>query len=451
MTAGKNTAVICESQKAVSEPTQSARQILSWSIWSPWAMVIAALLIRFVVMGFTYQLQLDPAQDHQAFGWETGKVARSIASGQGFSSPYREPTGPTALIPPVYTYLVAGVFKVFGIYTAISALVLLSLNNLFSSLTCLPVYFLARRVFGPRVGAWSGWVWALFPYSIALSNTVIWETSLTTLLFPFLLLLTLYLEHSKSVAAWLGYGLLWGFAGLTSPVCLSVLPFLGGWIWIRHWRRGSNCTGPAAMASLVFLLMVTPWIWRCSHIYGRFVAFRGNFGMEVLVGNSDDNSSPANWGVLPGNNPAELEKLKHVGEAAYMADKQLEANRLIRRHPMRFVALTLRRILNTWTGLWNIPNWGLDGTGLPNIITYSAISLLAFWGLGLAISNDCDGVIPFAMVLLFFPSVYYLTHSDMGFRHPVDTVMVILGVYGVCSLRRKNPNLSRNGATNPAQ
>ena len=322
-------------------------------------------------------------------------------------------------------------------------------NNLFSSLTCLPVFFLVRRVFGPRIAGWSGWVWALFPYSIALSNTVIWETSLTTLLFPFLLLLTLHLEHSKSIPAWLGYGLLWGFAGLISPVCLSVLPFLGGWIWIRQWRRGSNCTGAAAMASLVFLLVVTPWIWRCSHIYGRFVAFRGNFGMEILVGNSDDTSSPANWGVLPGNNPAELEELKRVGESAYMTEKQREANRLIRRQPARFLGLTLRRILNTWTGLWNIPpDWSLDPTGLPNVITYSVLSLLAFGGLCLAVLNDCFGAIPFALVLLFFPSVYYLTHSDMGFRHPVDTVMVILSVYGVSSLRRKKPNLSANDATN---
>ena len=98
---------------------------------SPWAMVAAALALRLVAMGFTYKMQLDPSQDHWAFGWETGKVARSIATGRGFSSPYTEPTGPTALIPPVYTYLVAGVFKLFGIYTASSALVLLTLNNLF--------------------------------------------------------------------------------------------------------------------------------------------------------------------------------------------------------------------------------------------------------------------------------------------------------------------------------
>src|SRR5260370_24321545 len=114
---------------------------------SPWTMVVVALALRLVVMAFAYKIQLDPSQDHWVFGWETGRVARSIATGHGFSSPYSEPTGPTALIPPVYTYLVAGVFKILGVYTTASSLVILPLNNLFSSLTCLPVYLIARRIF----------------------------------------------------------------------------------------------------------------------------------------------------------------------------------------------------------------------------------------------------------------------------------------------------------------
>src|ERR1700682_2876660 len=146
---------------------------------SPWAMILVALVVRLVVMAFAYTAQLDPSQDHWVFAWETGRVARSIATGHGFSSPYSEPTGPTALIPPVYTYLLAGVFKIFGVYTTASALVILTLNNLFSSLTCLPVFGIARKVFGLRVAAWAGWIWVVFPYSIVLSNVAIWETTLT--------------------------------------------------------------------------------------------------------------------------------------------------------------------------------------------------------------------------------------------------------------------------------
>ena len=413
---------------------------------SPWAMLSVALVIRLVVMGFAYKIQLDPSRDHWVFGWETGRVARSIATGHGFSSPYPEPTGPTALIPPVYTYLVAGVFKLFGVYSVSSALAILTLNNLFSSLTCVPVFLIARRVFGVPAAVWAGWIWAFFPYSIALSNVVVWETSLTTLLLTLLVLLTLKLEHSKSLGAWVGYGLLWGASGLTSPAVLTTLPFLGAWIWFRQWRRGSNCTGLAIAASLAFLLVVTPWIWRCSRTYGRLVAFRGNFGLEVLVGNSSDTSRAANWNVLPGFNKSELEELQRDGEPAYMAEKQREANEFIAHHRLRYAGLTLRRVVNTWTGLWEFPPpWNMDESGVPNILMYSFISYLAFAGLVLAIRHGREEAIPLAFLPIFLPAIYYLTHSDMGFRHPIDPVLAIFMAYAIVSIgagkQQQNPEL----------
>ncbi len=48
--------------------------------------------------------------------WAFGLIARSIASGHGFGSPFAD-TGLSALLPPVYSYLLAGIFKVFGIET----------------------------------------------------------------------------------------------------------------------------------------------------------------------------------------------------------------------------------------------------------------------------------------------------------------------------------------------
>lgn len=406
--------------------------------WSPWAMVSAALALRLAVMCVTYKIQLDPSLDHWAFGWETGRVARSIATGKGFSSPYSEPTGPTALIPPVYPYLVAGVFKVFGIYTASSALVLLTLNNLFSSFTCLPIFLIARKVFGLPVAFWAGWTWVIFPYSIGLSNTVIWETSFTTLLLTLSVLSTLYLETSNRAVDWAGYGLLWGFTGLTSPATLSVLPFLGGWIWIRHWQRGSKITSLAFAASLAFFAVVFPWIWRCSHAYGRFVALRDNFGLEVLVGNSENSKRSANWNLLPASNPSELERLRQIGESAYMAEKQEQAKELIGRHPSRYAVLTLRRILNTWTGAWEYPpGWNMNESGLANILMYSLISLLAFIGIGRAIRDHRDWVFPLSILVVVFPGIYYLTHSDLGFRHPIDPIIVIFLIYGISPVRIK--------------
>src|SRR5258705_1957328 len=129
--------------------------------WSPRAMLVTALALRLLVMGFEYKIQLDPEQDHWTFGWETGRVARSIVTGGGFSSPFPEPSGPTAHLPPAYAYLLAGVFKLFGIYTAASAFAILTLNNPFSSLTCLPLFLIARKGFWLRVARLGGWTSAV--------------------------------------------------------------------------------------------------------------------------------------------------------------------------------------------------------------------------------------------------------------------------------------------------
>jgi 4-amino-4-deoxy-L-arabinose transferase-like glycosyltransferase len=406
--------------------------------WSPAAMVVVGLATRLVVMRFAYPSLLDPARDHYAFGYEFGRIARSIATGQGFSSPYPEPTGPSALVGPVYAYLLAGVFKLFGVYTTASALMILTLNNVFSSLICLPVFSIARRVFGTTVAVWAGWAWALYPYSIAGSNVWVWETILTSLLLTWILQYTLFLEHSSSYLAWTGYGLLWSLAALTSAATLSTLPFLGIWILVRQRRNGTRCAGPVMAASLFFLVAVAPWIWRCSRTYGRFVAFRGNAGLEVMVGNSDDTSNPSNWKMLPGENAAELMKLQRVGEPAYMAEKERDAKDVIVNHTLRFAGQTLRRVLYTWTDFWNFPpRWSLDASGVPDVLTYSMISFLAFAGLGWSIRNRRDDSAPLMILLVFFPLVYYLTHQDVRFRHPIDPVVVIFAVYGVSSLRRQ--------------
>jgi 4-amino-4-deoxy-L-arabinose transferase-like glycosyltransferase len=409
----------------------SARAASLFSFSSPKTMIVAALALRLLVMAFTYTAQLDPALDHKAFGYETGRVARSIATGRGFSSPYGEPTGPTALIPPAYTFLLAGVFKLFGVYTKASALAILSLNNLFSSLTCLPVFLIARRVFGARAAVGAGWMWALFPYSITLSNITIWETTLTTLLLTLLVLATLSLEQSSTFGGWIGYGLLWALAALSSPTTLIALPFLGLWIWWRQLRRGNNCTAAAFAASLVFLAAVAPWVWRCSRVYGRFVPFRSGFGLDFLVGNSDDTRTPSNWNVLPADNPAEFQIFRTLGEPTYMASKQREAVDFIFRETGRFVRQTLRRILFTWTAIWDFPpGWNLGDSGLPNVLTYTLFSALALAGIAGAIRDGRDSVIPLLIPLLLFPLVYYVTHADIRFRHPVDPEVVIFAAYG---------------------
>ena len=173
-------------------------------------MAATALVVRLVAMSFLYPEQLDARQDHFRFGFETGRIARSIAAGKGFASPLYDDTGPTAWMTPVYPYIVAFFFKLFGTYTRVSALAILTFNALTSAITCIPVFFFARKTFGERIGKWSGWAWAFFPYGIYFPVERIWETWLATLLLCVLFQIVLNLEKVNNLLCWIGTGLLWG-------------------------------------------------------------------------------------------------------------------------------------------------------------------------------------------------------------------------------------------------
>src|ERR1019366_6295747 len=100
-----------------------------------------SFVLQIATIAAFHQYRPRPGNDNFEFGWEMGRVARSIALGQDFSNPYEGNTGPTAWEPPLYPYLMGGVFKIFGIYTYASAWVLLSINSLFATLTCIPIFW----------------------------------------------------------------------------------------------------------------------------------------------------------------------------------------------------------------------------------------------------------------------------------------------------------------------
>ena len=94
---------------------------------------------------------------------ESTRIAASVASGRGFSSPFPQPTGPSAWLPPVYPYLLAGIFRVFGVFTAASYWVAVAVNIIVHSFTCVVLYWVAGETFGHRRGLYAAMALASFP------------------------------------------------------------------------------------------------------------------------------------------------------------------------------------------------------------------------------------------------------------------------------------------------
>src|SRR5512146_3040818 len=145
-------------------------------------MVAVGFLLRLIAIVIFHTYRYRSAAGHFDFGYEMGRIAAAIASGHGFSNPFQTPTGPTAWEPPLYPYLTAGTFRLFGIYSYTSAFVLLSINSFFSALTAIPIYLIGKRTLGYTVALWSAWLWAVLPFTMYWSTRWVWETSLAALL-----------------------------------------------------------------------------------------------------------------------------------------------------------------------------------------------------------------------------------------------------------------------------
>ena len=120
---------------------------------SLWLILAVALFLR---VGYLWNYAHDhPRQAVSVvpFLFESGNIAHSLAVGNGFSSPFRVETGPTAWMPPVYPLLLAGVFRIFGVYTFHSFIAAASLNICFATLTCVPLFFAGKRIGGLGVAA----------------------------------------------------------------------------------------------------------------------------------------------------------------------------------------------------------------------------------------------------------------------------------------------------------
>src|SRR5581483_6500435 len=84
---------------------------------TPWVVVMAAFGYRLFYIFQHHLDDLPTAFNHMLFGYEVGRIASSVASGHGFSSPFPGWSGPTAWLGPVYPLLLAAVFKIFGAYS----------------------------------------------------------------------------------------------------------------------------------------------------------------------------------------------------------------------------------------------------------------------------------------------------------------------------------------------
>lgn len=392
-----------------------------------------------VVVLFTYS-GLPTAEmylSHRQFGWEMGWVARALASGHGFSSPYDPWTGPTAMQPPLYPFLLSLVFRVFGIYTVTAGFVILSINSILSSLTCIPVYFSAKYSLGARGAKIAACVWAFYPFAIYFSAGRVWEYSLTGLLFTTCFCIAQRIHNSAKPLAWLGWGALFGVTALSNPSVISTLPFL---LLLALWkvrRAGGRWLLDGALTTVAVIAVLTPWTVRNVRSVGILCPVRDNLWLEIYDDNTGDASLDPSF-AHPDANPAEMVKWLSMGEADFLKDKHDLAVSYIHQHPEFMIHKTMRRFFYYWTGFWSLSAKELREQPYEpgNIFYVSCITLLMLRGIGRFWRWNRSAVLPYLVLVCVFPLTYYLTHPLMDYRQPIEPAIIVLAVAGALPWKR---------------
>jgi hypothetical protein len=392
------------------------------------------------------------------YGAETGAVAAAIAQGRGFSSPLRfVNTGPTGWFAPIFPYLLAGIFKQFGVYSYGSNLIIHFFDWTFSAFTCWPIAAIGTKAFGKKIGIAAAWIWVFLPTSIFYSSVWVWDTSLAALWLALLVAATLQLRGSDRMSRWIGYGALWSAGAMINPSLLSVLPPLALWaIWPLR-DRLAPAIKLASAAALIFFLGIVPWTIRNYVVFDKFIPLRSNFGLELWLGNNPD--VPDSWTPWfhPNDNVEEAQKYARMTEIPYMEQKQHEAWAFIRSHPLDTARFTLHRFANHWLGIWDSPMdiWPTASWSFRlKMVGYALFSLLAWLGTLFAYRKRNTAANPLGMVMAIFPLAFYVTHTDLRYRQPMESVMVVLAVFALVymfspQMRRPTEENESSDATQP--
>jgi hypothetical protein len=300
--------------------------------------------------------------------WESGAVASHIVNGDGFSVTWGGSPAPTSIEAPLYPYLLAVTWRLFGRGPG-AYLLLVLLQAVAASSMIFPIHALTRRWFGTVPATAAAWVCALWPvylfYPARIYSTVLAIPPHPWMLAGWLSLGTVSGRSlfrpeavSEPAARWrlaIGVGALTGLAALTRPVLLGVYGLLAGLLLARHLLARRRMEAALVLvAGLVTVLVLTPWTIRNFRVHGRLVAVKDNFGKEFWMGNNPHatGTSFAQGGEVEITQQYPPEALALVGklpEIQVMDAYESEAWEYVRSDRRGFVERTAKKALWFWT------------------------------------------------------------------------------------------------------
>jgi hypothetical protein len=249
---------------------------------------------------------------------------------------------------------------------------------------------------------------------------------------------------------WFAYGLFWG-ASLLANASLGSLffPWLA-WAAIRQSKQDKTFTltaksvasrwwqGPA-LAATVAVLCCVPWTVRNYLQFHRLIPLRSSFSFELWSGNNNIFDPHTGNAMARITLYGEVRQYTQLGESGYMQDKWRKTTLFIRTHPQLELRLLLARVISTWLGTQHpITDFIDTDSWLVRLVFLTNCLLLlgTLGGIFFLYRRRHPLTFPIAITPIIFPIVYYITHTSLRYRHPLDPMLILLTAMSIAALFR---------------
>lgn len=221
------------------------------------------LLFFMAVKPWNEQIESQTILQFDAGGYHA--IARTLLeSGQFAHTPHSAPDG---LRTPLYPYLVASVYSLFGQ----KPWIVLLIQILIDTITCFILGATIASLLGRRTAFGASVFYALNPFLILYCSTLLSDT-----LFVFLLVCSFYFfsiaykSDSKRNALY-HYGLhaaVLGVATLVRPISIYIPLFLVCFFTIAYWKKWQQVVKYSAISAIAFCIVLSPWLIRNYATFG---------------------------------------------------------------------------------------------------------------------------------------------------------------------------------------